>query len=459
VRATSRKLGLKTEASMRFERGADIAAPVVALGRALALLHEIGAGRATGGLTDVYPTPAGSIRIALRRQRVAHLLGQPVPDADIRRILGGLGFVLTPDAEGWEVGPPSFRVDIGREADLIEEVARHWGYDRIPATLPPFRSAPPAGDLDGGLERRLCGLARAAGLQEAVTFTFIERPAAEPFAAPSAGLMTIANPLSEKFAVLRPSLLPGLLDALVYNRRRAAEHVRLFELGSVFSDQGESTRLGWVLTGGRLEHWSGNTGPADFFDAKGIAELIAQGCGVGPNELRAVPADGRLPWFVRGRGAQLEIDGRPDVPVGHIGELRPDIVALRGLDSGAVVGGEVDLSAIREWRDDSGAPQPIVRPVPRFPSIVRDLSILVSERLPAAEVRGTIRANAPSTLAGLVEFDRYQGKGVPEGQVSLSIRLTFRAPDRTLTDGEVQQAIDALVAALTREHGATLRGT
>jgi phenylalanyl-tRNA synthetase beta chain len=455
VRATSRKLGLKTEASMRFERGADIAAPVAAVLRALAIFKHIGAGSAVAGIADVYPRVAVARQVALRRARVTRLLGQSIDDKDITRILEQLGFRLQPAADGWQVEVPSFRVDVAREADLIEEIGRHWGFDKIPATLPPLRQPPPVRSFGVTEDSRLRGLARGAGLQEAVTFTFIERAAAEPFAAPGDDVVAIANPLSEKFAVLRPSMLPGLVDALIYNRRRESDVVRLFELGSIFRPSGEATAIGWVLTGRRLEHWAAANEPLDFFDAKGVAELLIRAFGADAEDIRAEAADD-LPWYVRGRSARLRI-GDGAKPVGHVGQIRPEILAARGLDSGLVVGGELDLDELRQPRagDERTA---AIEAVPRYPSIVRDLSIVVPERLPAAEVRGTIRSTAPPTLASVVEFDRYQGKGVPDGHVSLSMRLTFRDADRTLTDAEVQQAVDAIVRTLARSHGATLRG-
>ena len=457
VRATSRKMGLKTEASMRFERGSDIAAPVVALQRAIALLAKIGAGGATAGVSDIYPRIAVARHVTLRRAKIAALLGQAIPDEDVTRILERLAFKLTATADGWQIDVPSFRVDIAREADLIEEVGRHWGFDRIPASLPPLTQAPPVNHTVDE-ESRLRSLARGAGLQEAVTFTFIERAAAEPFLVPGATHVAIANPLSEKFSVLRPSLLPGLVDALVYNRRRDADDVRLFELGSVFHPAGESTRIGWVMTGQRLEHWSGNNGSFDLFDAKGVAELLLQLFGLTSDDITTLPADD-LPWFVRGRSARLFVPAwSADQPVAHVGQLTSAIVSARGLDAGVIVGGEIDLRVVRAARGDVGSAPAPVHAIPRFPSVVRDLSILIAERLPAADVRGTIRSNAPSTLVSVGEFDRYQGKGVPDGLVSLSIRLTFRSADRTLTDAEVQHAVDAIIAALTKTHGAILRG-
>jgi phenylalanyl-tRNA synthetase beta chain len=265
-------------------------------------------------------------------------------------------------------------------------------------------------------------------------------------------LSAIANPLSEKFAVLRPSLLPGLLDAVVYNRHREAASVRFFEVGAVFDVGRETKSVGWVLTGPRLDHWAGDRSPADFFDATGIAELVADAYGV---TLRVEPAD-ELAWFAPGRSARLVAEAGPDA-VGSVGQIRADLVAARGLAGGdAVVGGVLSLDALDRAR--SGPRHRTMTPLPRHPSVVRDLSVLIDERLPAAGVRGTIRANAPETLVAVREFDRYQGAGVPPGQISLSLRLTFRAPARTLTDSEVQRAIDVMVAALVRDHGAVLRG-
>jgi phenylalanyl-tRNA synthetase beta chain len=453
VRATSRKLGLKTEASARFERGADPTAPVRALRRALQLLEQTEGGTPSGGVSDVYPRPAQPRTVPLARAHVSRLLGDTVPDQDVNRILARLGFSVASSADGWQVTVPPFRVDVTREADLIEDVGRHWGFNRIPATFPTLHTVPRAMSAAVARDRRMRGILCGAGLQETCTFSFLEREAAEPFLPPGVEPVAIANPLSEKFAVLRPSLLPGLLDALVYSRRRETDDVRLFEAGAVFLPGGETNRVGWMLTGARMVHWGGSAGELDVFDSKGIAELIGEAFGV---RITAQPA-ATLPWYVPGRAAELVIAGAGsrEIAVGHVGELLPAIVGERGLTQGRVVAGELDHVAV-----ESHTPGLVhaIEPLPRFPSIVRDLSIFVSDRLPAADVRGTIRSSAPRTLVSVREFDRYQGKGVPEGSTSLSLRLTFRDADRTLTDAEVQKAVDAIVGALVASHGAVLRG-
>ncbi len=452
VRTASKRLGLKTEASARFERGADITSPVRAIQRALALLKQTGAGDAAGPVADIYPRPAPARRVGLRRARIGLVLGEIVPDADVVRILSRLGFKPSADAEGWQVDVPAHRVDVTREIDLIEEVGRHWGFDRVPATFPAVR-VPSAGPVPGvARERRLRRILTAAGLQEAVTFTFLPAAAAAPFVPAGQAPLAIANPLSEKFAVLRPSLVPGLLDSLAYSRRRESDTVRLFEMGSTFRQSGERPGVGWILTGLRTDHWSERPTPVDLFDAMGVADVLAEAVGV---EVRTRPAD--LPWFARGRAAEVVTGaGEAALALGWVGQIRADLVEARGLAPGeAIYAGEIDLAAAV---DAAGAASLAIQPLPRYPSIVRDVSIVVDERLPAADVRGTIRANAPETLVGVREFDRYRGQGVPAGQVSLSVRLTFRDPGRTLTDSDVQLAVDRIVRALERDHGARLRG-
>jgi phenylalanyl-tRNA synthetase beta chain len=452
VRSTSKRLGLKTEASARFERGADLTAPVRALQRMLALLKSCGAGQASGPVADIYPRPAATKQVPLRRDRIARLLGQSVPDADVTRILTRLAFRLNAAPEGWTVDVPPFRVDITREADLVEEVGRHWGFDRIPATFPVVRAASPQPSPGVLRDRRVRQALVGAGLQEAVTFTFIQADAAAPFVPEGRSPLAIANPLSEKFAVLRPSLLPGLLDSLAHSRRRETDTVRLFEIGATFDQSGERAAAGWILTGSRAAHWSERDSPLDFFDASGLAAVLGGSFGI---SLHLRPLDGR-PWLARGRGAALVLGDGDAASVGWVGEIQTGLVQARGLTAAEqVFGGEVDLEALAAAaRDRSSA----IQPLPRFPSIVRDVSIVIDERLPAAEVRGTISANAPSTLASIREFDRYRGQGVPAGQVSLSLRLTFRDAERTLTDSEVQQAVSRIVRALEERHGARLRG-
>ena len=449
VRRTSRALGLKTEASMRFERGGDPRLPVTAMERACALIEAIGAGKPRGTLIDRYPARIDPVTLRLRRHRIAGLLGAAVPDADVRRILESLGFALREAPDGWDVTVPTRRVDCRREVDLIEEVARHYGFDRLPATFPELTQ--PAAPLDPRITRarRLRTLLTAHGFFEAVTFGFIGEAAAGTFAPPDE-IVPIENPLSENFAVLRPSVLPGLLDALAHNRRREQRDVRLFEVGNRFSrTRGESPVLACAWTGAATpEHWSGGAREVDFFDMKGVAEQVCRA--LGADALRIETH--REAWLVAGRAAMLVSGG---ARLGVLGQLAPAVADAHGLPPhDPVYVAELDLDAVERVARPGEAP---IEPLPRYPSVTRDIALLVNEALPAETLRRTIREAGPATLVRVREFDRYQGKGVPEGKVSLALRLTFRSPERTLTDAEVQSAMDAIVAAVKRAHDAVQR--
>jgi phenylalanyl-tRNA synthetase beta chain len=456
VRRTSKALGLKTEASMRFERGTDPRLPVTAMERACALLEMIGAGTTRGTVVDRYPVRIEPTVLRLRRDRIAGLLGVSIPDADIRRVLEALGFALR-DAEGdWDVTVPTRRVDVTREVDLIEEVARHCGFDRIPTTFPALTVAPPPVDPRITRTRQLRALATGQGFSEAVTFGFTSVPAAEAFTTGET-IVPIKNPLSEAFAVLRPSLLPGLVESAGRNVRRGQRDVQLFEIGNRFTKQsGETQALAFVWTGaGRAQHWSERTREADFFDATSLVSAIADGLDA---TVRFKPLTTPPSFLVAGQAAEVSAAAK-DSPasatrVGLVGRLTPDVGELLGLPAEVpAYVAEVAIEPLAQFRRTSlkaAAP-------PRFPSVDRDISILVDDTTPAQSVRETVRALAISHLTGLREFDRYAGKGIPEGKVSLSLRLTFRSADRTLTDAEVQSAMDDVLAALKKNHGAVQR--
>ena len=441
VRATSKTLGLKTDASTRFERGMDVTAPARAMARACQLLEQIGAGKAVGTIHDAYPNPQPPVSLVLDRDRVPGLLGMPVPDANVEGILAALGFEAVPLAEGWKVTAPSWRVDIKRQVDLIEEVGRHHGFEHLPSTFPGVQQAPAASDpriaRDGRVRHALLGM----GYSEAITFAFIEAAAAEPFLAGDQPV-ALANSLSEKFAVMRPSLLPGLIDAVSHNRRHGRRDVQLFEVGTRFSPSGESRGAGFAWTGlATADHWSGARRDVDFFDVKGVVEQLAAVGLVSPTF-----AEADVPYLAKGRAATIVVNGQT---VGVFGLLDASVADRRDLP----VGDELYVAEINLDALTAQAPADPLRatPLPRFPWVVRDVSILVDDTLSAETVRGTIRSAAPDTLFQVLEFDRYQGKGIPDGKVSLSFRLTFQSPERTLTDEEVQAGMQHIIDALTRD--------
>jgi phenylalanyl-tRNA synthetase beta chain len=422
--------------------------------RACALLEMIAAGRARGTVVDRYPVRIEPTTIRLRRTKIQGLLGTAVPDGDVKRILDGLGFALRDAGDasiaagGWDVTVPTRRVDAVREVDLIEEIARHYGFDRLPSTFPALTTAPPPIDPRIGRARHLRTIMTAAGFSEAMTFGFVASSAAAPFA-PEGDLVPIANPLSENFAVLRPSALPSLVDAVAHNRRREQRDIRLFEIGARFSRAlGERRSIACAWTGAASgEHWSGGARDVDFFDIKGVVERIGAALRI---EVRTEPH--REDWLVAGRSAMVMTNG---TCVGVLGQLAPALAGAHGLPPGdAVYVAEIDLDAAEQ---SAPVDEPHIEPLPRYPSVTRDLSMLIDDTLAAAVVRATVRDAAPGILVRVREFDRYQGKGVPPGKVSLSLRLTFRSSDRTLTDAEVQAAADAVVAALQDRHAAVQR--
>jgi phenylalanyl-tRNA synthetase beta chain len=456
IRKTSRALGIKTEASTRFERGMDRTAPPRAIMRALELVEKIGAGQATGAITDVYPKPHQPKLIHLERARIARLLGMEVPDDAVMRILAALGFQVRSVGDRWDAVIPSWRVDMHRQVDLIEEVGRHHGFEHLPTTFPGVEQAPPPSDPRIARDRKIRMALLGMGFSEAITFAFMEAAAAEPYLAGRAPV-AIANPLSEKFVVMRPSLLPGLVDSVSHNRRHGRADVRLFEIGTRFSPRGETRGAGFAWTGlATPDHWSGERRAVEFFDIKGVVEQLCALMQVTPSF-----AEIETPYLVTGRAASLVVNERA---IGVFGQLLPAIAEARELPAEEVYVGEIDLDALT-----AASPGDTLRtsPLPRYPSVVRDVSILVADTLSAATVRGTIRSAArPSreasagqapTLMDVREFDRYQGKGVPDGKISLSFRLTFQSLERTLTDEEVQAAMQRILDALTRELQAVQR--
>ena len=481
IRRSSKRLGLKTEASSRFERGADINAPVAAIQRAVALLQQIGAGEPAGSIVDLYPKPREARRLHLRRERLARVLGASVPDNQVAQILRGLGLEVAPAADGWDAIAPTFRVDLLREADLIEEVGRHYGFDRLEPTFPRVTQPAPPPDPRIPRDQLVRRVLTAAGFSEAVTFGFIEAKAVEVFQGdagaprpqraqgnqgqePLAGLaasafkdvVTIANPLSGKFDTLRPSLLPGLVDAVANNRRHGRRDVQLFEIGTRFAPPGETRGVAIAWTGAAAgEHWSGGAREVDFFDVKGAAQHLCDALGVA---VRCAPI--REPFLVAGQAASILVAGGPEdgARLGIVGQLAPAVADARGLPrQDRVYLAEADLDRLQRARVSASD---ATRPLPRHPFVVRDLSIVVADTLPAEIIRGTILAagrGVPAPLVALSFFDRYQGKGVPAGAVSLSVRLTFQAADRTLTDADVQHSVETILAALVREHAAVQR--
>ncbi|HJW45994.1 MAG TPA: phenylalanine--tRNA ligase subunit beta [Lysobacter sp.] len=444
-----RKLGLHTDAAHRFERGVDPELPRAAIEYATKLIVDA-AGGTPGPVTEAampeyLPQPQP---IALRRARLARVLGLTVADGEVERILRALGLGVGATADGWSVTPPSRRFDLAIEEDLVEEIARIHGYDAIPTTLPAGASrlvAPSESRVDEVTARRQ--LAARAYL-EAVNYAFVDADLLAKWGA-TEGAVPLANPLSAELGVMRTSLLPGLVAALGRNAARQQSRVRLFELGNVFAANGadapiESQRIAAAACGDAdAEQWSTKSAPVEFHDVKGDLDSLAVLAG---DELEYRPS--QPVWAHPGRSADVY---RKGVKLGWIGQLHPRLQRTLDLDTD-VVAFELDLAGL------FNRAIPKARPLSRYPSVRRDLAFVVAENIAWAAVSATVRQSAGASLRDLVLFDRYVGKGVETGFKSLAMGLILQEESRTLTERDVDAAVAAVTAALQHEHGAVIRG-
>ncbi|HEX2032149.1 MAG TPA: phenylalanine--tRNA ligase subunit beta [Actinomycetota bacterium] len=448
VLRTARRLGVRTEASVRFERGADPEAVGPAATRAAALILEWAGGTLLAGEIDVGRAPPRR-SLSVRPERASALIGTDLGSAEVREALGRLRLRAT-DRDGEViVEVPGYRADLEREVDLIEEVARVAGYDRVPSTLPGVRQA---GGLthDQRLRRRVRDVLAGAGLVEASSSSFVAASDLRLFEDVRRHGVRIANPVSEEEAYLRTSLLPGLVRAARRNVANRRTSVRLFEVGRTFTAEGadpdEAERLAVLLTGPAAEEWPGERRPLDFLDAKGVLEHLLRALGVrrwGLSQIAFAP-------FHPGRCAEIVLEGQP--PVGELAELHPGVAETFDLPDRVAVF-EVRLDRLlAEAADDV-----VYRDVSRFPPLRRDLAYEVGRDVPAGAVRAALVDEAGPLLDRVLLFDVFEGPPVPEGRKSLALHVDFRAPDRTLTDEEADERVRAITERLGREFDAQLR--
>ncbi len=457
VRRTAKRLGLKTEASYRFERGVDIEGVVVAADRAGALLSEVCGGRASASPLDVYPRPHASVPIPVRIAKVQSFLGLPMGRQEVVGCLRPLGFDVSPAPRGTvSVTPPSYRLDVEREIDVIEEVARVVGYDRLPATLP--RSTLGGNGL-GQVERTFRQIRRlltSLGLYEAIPLAFAsaEENRDFPGVVPGRRAVELLNPLSREDAEMRLSLLPGLVRATRHNLSQGAEAVPLFLLGKVFwrgeeGDYREQVHLAGTICPRFAEHGVGwRKERIGFAQVKGVVESVLQFLRTPLPKYVRVP---ELRTFHPGKAASVEIDGRR---LGVIGALHPRLEKRYQLASPCWVF-ELDLETSLQYRRRGFA----VQSLPRFPAIKRDLAVVVDEGFEAGNVIDFIRQWEPGTcVVEAVELvDEYRGSPIPVGDKSLTYSVWYRSLERTLTDEEVNDVHDRLSRALAQRFEVRLR--
>jgi phenylalanyl-tRNA synthetase beta chain len=471
IRRTARRHDLHSEASHRFERGADPEAVLPALDRCAALIAQLAGGSVCRGRVDVHARPSRPTLVALRWDRPAAVLGAPVSRDWAHRVLISLGFVEgeADDRQG-TFRVPSWRVDIGREEDLIEEIARCTGYDAIPETLPGLGDPRPALSSAAAAVGRIREVMAAGGFSEAVNFSFVAPKDLENVhragSAPPA--LALKNPLSAEQSVMRTSLIPGLLRNLELNLHQRVEALRLYELGRLYLPRSgspdrnpavgpalEPQRLAAVIAGPRSPvGWAAGRDATDFYDAKSAVEALLEGLGIAGGGFALLEAKpeifGAAPFHPRHAAAVMAADG---TALGAVGEVHPAVADGFGVPRGVLL---IDLDADRLVALSRAVPT--FGGVPRFPAVLRDLAVVLDDAVPAGQVLELVRAASPD---GLVEevtlFDVYRGAPLPAGKKNLALAIRYRAPDRTLTDEETGRIHDAIVATLGAKLGAEPR--
>ncbi|WP_438431702.1 phenylalanine--tRNA ligase subunit beta [Gorillibacterium sp. sgz500922] len=458
VRRTSRQLGLRSEASLRFEKEVNPEAVADALDRAAALMCRYAGGRAKTGIAEAAARAAQPVSIHLTLDKVNGYLGTSLTEEEVRHVLDRLHVAYEVDGEAFRVTAPGRRGDITQAVDLIEEIARLHGYDNIPTTLMNGVTTPGSLSPAQKIRRSVRQLLAASGLNEAITYSFTQPSARDRFpgAYPESKLIPLAMPMSEERSVLRTSLIPGLIAVAEYNGNRSQTDVALFEIGKVFlTDEAELTRqpvekqlLSAILIGNRTApHWQVKPGKVDFYDLKGILEKITAAIGIESVVYRASSPQGWHP----GRTADvLAVKEGEEVLLGRIGQLHPE---LTGDLPGEAYLMELELDTLIGL----AGPTVTYQTLARFPAVTRDLALVVGSEVPVGELLATARAAAGPLLEASGVFDIYTGERLGADRKSVALSLVYRHPERTLTDEEVSLAQSNVLAALEQSFAAELR--
>ncbi|MEL7450243.1 MAG: phenylalanine--tRNA ligase subunit beta [Pseudomonadota bacterium] len=449
VAGRARRFGLHTDASHRFERGVDPNAQATAIERATRLLMDIAGGEAgplvLSGDADKLPKRHP---ITLRKARLERLLGLAIPEDTVTDILTRLQLDVTRVDEGWTVTPPGFRFDLEIEEDLVEEVARIHGYDKVPTTVA-SATLPLLSDSETRIPvARLKTALVDRGYQEAITYSFVD-PRLQDALFPDSGALRLANPISSDLSDMRVSLLPGLLTALKQNVSRQHDRVRLFETGLRFVSQStdleQKNTISGVACGPRLdEQWGAGKTALDFFDVKADVEALLARTG---NASAYEWQPGEHSAMHPGQTAEVRLDG---VPVGHVGALHPQIARQLDITESVFVF-EIDIEQA------FAAKVPLFAPISKFPMVRRDIAFLVQDAVSAATIQACVLDHAPPSLRDVRIFDIYRGKGIDSGLKSVALGLILQDSSRTLTDEDAERAVQQVGSGLQRDLAATIR--
>ncbi len=450
IAGRARSYGLHTDSSHRFERGVDYQLQRQAIERATSLLLEIVGGE-PGPLVEVCDEQhlPSATAVELRAARIEKLLGLKMADDEVTDILTRLGMTLEKTAAGWNVLPPSWRFDIAIEADLLEELARVYGYNNLPVTrIKAELGLKPKAETEIGL-KAMRGQLLARGYQEAITYSFVE-PGMQQLICPGEETVALINPISADMSVMRTSLWPGLVSVAKYNLNRQQSRVRLFESGLTFIPVGDTLPkqqpvLAGLITGRRFpESWTESGEVVDYFDLKGDLQSVLSFSG-SVTEFTYQPG-GHIALHP-GQSATILHNGEK---IGYLGLIHPELQKKLGLAEPVYLF-EVALSAINTGK------LPLFTELSKFPEVRRDLAILIKREIPAEAVLEAVRGVSGSYLRNLRLFDMYQGKGIDLKEKSLALGLTFQHSSRTLNEDEINAIIDNVVATLKEKFAATLR--
>jgi phenylalanyl-tRNA synthetase beta chain len=458
IRRTSKRIGLTTEASLRFERGIDPNGCLRAADRAAALMVELAGGSLGQGAVDNYPRKIEPPKIFLRVPRVNKILGTAIGRQEIQDYLQNLQLKVEPEGpDAFQVIPPTFRVDLPREIDLIEEVARLHGFQRIPVTLPSGRvSAAKKTKMQGAADRAR-NLLVSMGFWEVINYSFISPKMLQDLKIPPqdkrSRVLRIHNPLNEDQAVMRTTLIPGLLQVARTNIHRQNVDLKLFELGRVFfpregHDLPEEVEvLSGLLTGLREEEsWSKPKEECDFFDLKGALETLLDGLGVSAYHFRPEREE---PFLHPGKACRVEAS---EQILGVMGEAHPDVREIFELKQKIFLF-ELNFQGL----GDHITERRLFKPLARFPAVTRDLALIVEDQIPAGDLLHALWEANNGLIAEIKLFDLYRGKPIPPGKKSLAFRLKYQQEDRTLTDREVSELHQKMIDLLAQRYGAVLR--
>ncbi|HGJ65709.1 TPA: phenylalanine--tRNA ligase subunit beta, partial [bacterium] len=460
ISKTAKALGMHTEASHRFERGTDIEGLITALNRTAQLIQQLAGGEICSGIVDTYPEPREKITVKLRPERANAVLGTDLNIDEMQKILKSLEFPAEKDQNNLSVMIPTFRPDVSREIDLIEEIARHYGYNNIPVTMP-ASEVPPESDAENLTRRKyifrskIRNIMTACGLMEVLNYSFHGSNALDMLNLSEdskyRNALRLRNPLSEMQSTIRTTLMPLLMENVKYNMNRRINDIRIFEIGRVFHPKADGKQpdepefVSGLISGSiGSQEWNQPTRQVDFFDIKGIVEAMLEGVGITDYKLKATSESP----FQQGRSAEIILN---DKIIGIFGEIRREVLNNYEIDQ-PVYMFEMNFDDLM-----ANSTFNTFEPLPTLPSVYRDMAVVLDYDIPSSQVEELIKLTGGDLVRKLSLFDVYKGKQIPDNKKSLAYSIEYYSPEQTLTDEYVDGVQQKIISALSEKFGAELR--